>query len=99
MEIKTKRHGRPWHDKRQQCNERQRCRKVEGGNIRRGDLTTSQTRGARGDGMERGMMRGNSTMRGRVTGRWELVARGEATQQPAGQAAREAMAQQEAMAQ
>jgi hypothetical protein len=42
--------------------------------MRRGDATTCQTRGARGNGMERGMMRGNDMMRGRVTGRWEAAA-------------------------
>ncbi len=38
--------------------------------MRRGDAVISQTRGARGDGMERGMTRGNGTMRGGGAHRW-----------------------------
>ncbi len=45
-----------------------------GGSVRRGNATTSQTRWARENGMERGVMRGNSAMRGRVAGRWEVAA-------------------------
>jgi hypothetical protein len=37
---------------------------MRGGGVRRGNATTSRTRGARGDGMERGMTRGDSIMRG-----------------------------------
>ncbi len=44
-----------------------------GDGVRRGDATTSQTRGARGNGMVRGMTRGDGAMRGRVAGRWEAV--------------------------
>jgi hypothetical protein len=53
--------------------------------MRRGDTTTSWTRGARGNGMERGMPRDNSAMRGGGAHRWEVAARGEVMQQPAGQ--------------
>jgi hypothetical protein len=42
--------------------------------VRRGNSTTSRTRGARGNDMERGMTRGDGAMRGRVAGRWEAVA-------------------------
>jgi hypothetical protein len=71
---------------------------MRGGSVRRGIATTSQTRGAGGYGIERGMTRGNGTMRGKVTSRWEAAARGEAMQQPAGQEAREAIAPGEAVA-
>jgi hypothetical protein len=47
---------------------------MRGGNKRRGNTTTSLTRGARGDSTERGMPRGDSVMRSRVAGRWEVVA-------------------------
>ncbi len=47
--------------------------------MRRGNATTSRTRGARDDGMERGMTRDNDAMKGRVSGRWEVTAGGEAT--------------------
>jgi hypothetical protein len=40
----------------------------------RGDATNSQTRGARGNDMERGMTRGNVAIRGRVVSRWEVEA-------------------------
>ncbi len=36
--------------------------------MRRGDTINSQTGGARRDGVERDMTRGNGKMRGRVTG-------------------------------
>ncbi len=41
----------------------------------RSNATTSYTRGARGNDMERGMTRGNGMMRGRrVAGGWEVAA-------------------------
>jgi hypothetical protein len=67
----------PWRDKRQRRNERQRCRQMGGGGVRRGDTTTSRTRGVRGNGTERGMTRGDGTMRGGVTSRWEAAGRRE----------------------
>jgi hypothetical protein len=45
-----------------------------GGGVRRGYAKTSRTRGAKGDGMERGVMKSNGAMRGGVTGRWEAAA-------------------------
>ncbi len=68
-----KRHGRQWRNKRQQRDERQRCWQIGDGSMRRGDATTSRTRGARGNGMERGMTRGNGAKRGRVAIRWEVA--------------------------
>jgi hypothetical protein len=40
-----------------------------GSGVRRGYATTSQTRGTRGNGTERGMTRGDGVMRGRGMGR------------------------------
>jgi hypothetical protein len=68
-----KRHGRPWHNERRRGNERQRLQQMGGGGVRRGDTTNNQTRGARGDGMERGMTRVKGAMIGRGTIRWEVV--------------------------
>ncbi len=47
---------------------------MRSGGVRRGKATTSQTRGARGNGKERGMARGDGAMRGIVAGRWEAAA-------------------------
>ncbi len=54
------------------CNrkERQSGQQMEGGSVRRGDATTSQTRGTRGHGA----IQGNGTMRGGDAGRWEAAA-------------------------
>jgi hypothetical protein len=41
-----------------------------GSSVRRGDLTTSQTRDTGGNGA----MGGDGAMRGRDTGRWEVAA-------------------------
>ncbi len=41
--------------------------------MRRGNATTIWTRGARGNGIERGMTRGNGAMRGGGAGRWEVA--------------------------
>jgi hypothetical protein len=78
-----KRHGRPWRVERQWHGEWQRFRQMGCHGLRRGNISTSRTRGARGDVMEGGMTRGNSVMRGRVSGRWEVAMWGEAMQQPA----------------
>jgi hypothetical protein len=67
-----KRHRRPWRNKEKR-DERQRRQQMGGGGVRRGNKTTSQTRGARGDGMERGMTRGDGAMSGKVADRWEVV--------------------------
>jgi hypothetical protein len=40
----------------------------------RGNATPSRTRGGRGNGIERGMMRGDGAMRGRGKHRWEVAA-------------------------
>jgi hypothetical protein len=42
--------------------------------MRRGDATTNWTRGTRGDGSERGMMRGGDVMRDGGARRWVVVA-------------------------
>ena len=44
-----------------------------GGGVRRGDTTTSWTRGAIGVDTERCMTRGNGAMRDRGTCRWEVA--------------------------
>ncbi len=50
-------------------NESQSGWQMGGGGMRKGDATTSRTRGTRGHGV----MRGNGTMRGGDTGRWEAA--------------------------
>jgi hypothetical protein len=57
------------HDKRRRCNERQSCR-IGGGGMRKGNVTTIQTRGMGGNGTTRG----DGAMIGRDAGRSEMVA-------------------------
>jgi hypothetical protein len=44
-----------------------------GGGMRRGYSATSRTRGTRGNGTERGLLRGDGAMQGRGTGRLEVA--------------------------
>jgi hypothetical protein len=60
---------REGHDKRQRRNERQSHQQMGGSGMRRGNMTTSWTRGTGGHGMTRG----NGVMRGRYAGRWVAV--------------------------
>ncbi len=66
----NKRHGRPWRDERQWRDESRRCWQMGGGGVRRGNATTSQTRGMGGHGMARG----DVAMRGRDASRSEAAA-------------------------
>jgi hypothetical protein len=58
---------------------------MRGIGVRRGNATTSRTRGMTGNGTERGMTRGNGVMRGGGAHRWEAARLREAMQQPARQ--------------
>ncbi len=57
-------HQRQWR------NERWRCWQMGGSSVRRGNVTTSQTRGTGGHDT----MRGNGRMRFGDAGRWEVAA-------------------------
>jgi hypothetical protein len=50
----TKRHGRPWRDKRNWRNEWRGHRQIGGISMRRGNATDTQIRQLRGNGTERG---------------------------------------------
>jgi hypothetical protein len=63
-----KRHGRPWRNERRWHNDNRRHQQMGGGSLRRGNATTSWTKGVEGYGAK-----GNIAMRGGARGRSEVA--------------------------